>query len=231
VLAFSAGGVILSQHGRLAHLEAALPTAQIANAISGTLDAQRVQKIQSVIAEAKKSGGRIEPEALTSVSRHLVQSSVKDPALANDSWKAIREMVGYRTTLNAVFLPPLPENATDRTTHYAFLKVSETGPQVRVFGSVPRDQGAILELIGSDINKELPFVDQYVVLNGGDAGIDSMEMRNVIFQNVHIVYRGGPIKMTNVYFVNCTFDFPQDQRGQNLAFALLQSPTTTFSAS
>jgi hypothetical protein len=118
-----------------------------------------------------------------------------------------------------------------RTTHYSFSLGQLPPPKVSVVGSVPLDQSAVLEPIGSQMNKSLSTGDQYVIVSEGEPIIDGLDMKNVIFQGVKIIYHGGPLRMNNVFFVNCTFELPQDQRGQNLAFALLQSPTTTFSAS
>ena len=227
-------GYILSQQGRLSRLEAALPTAQLANATSGTLNEQKIQKIERVVAEAKQTGARIEPEALSNVGRHLIKSSASaDPKLADAAWNTIREMVAYRTTLNVTSLPLIGAPALPkRTTYYAFVDVKfDARPKVAVAGSVPRGQNAILEPIGSGMNNSLLIGDQYIIVSEGIAIIDGIEMKNVIFQNLKVVYHGGPIIMNNVYFVNCTFDLPQDLRGQNLALTLLQSPVTTFSVS
>jgi hypothetical protein len=49
-------------------------------------------------------------------------------------------------------------------------------------GSVPRNQSAVLEPIGSGMNKNLPTGDQYVIVSEGEATIDGIEMKNVIFQ-------------------------------------------------
>jgi len=41
---------------------------------------------------------------------------------------------------------------------------------------------------------------------------DGFQLRNVIFDGVGIEYKGGPIRLENVYFVNCTFDVQQTSK-------------------
>lgn len=234
ILCATGAGYIYSQQGRLSHLEAVLPTARLANASVGALSGKKIQKIQKVIADAKQGGARIEPEALSTVSRHLVLSSTDaDPKLADAAWKTVNQMVEYRSILNEAFLPvfsaPIEQPIT---THYSFVSPSAPeGPKTGVVGVVPIDQSAIMEPIGAGLNKHLKMGNQYVIVAGSQVKIDGLQMKNVIFQGVKIIYEGGPLLINNVYFVNCTFEIPKERRGQDLVFALLQSPITSFSAS
>ena len=59
--------------------------------------------------------------------------------------------------------------------------------------------------------------------------LDNTEYRHVIISNSHIMWRGGPVIMQHVYFVNCTFDLPQ-ANGQNLAVAILDNIAVDFKA-
>jgi hypothetical protein len=54
-----------------------------------------------------------------------------------------------------------------------------------------------------------------------------MEIKNAVFRNVPIVYDGGPLWMTNVYFINCTFAMKQNRDSQNLAVAVLDPNLST----
>lgn len=87
-----------------------------------------------------------------------------------------------------------------------------------------------MDYIGQDLNIGQDVGNAIVVLDGGNAILDEMQMKNVVFQNVDVYYDGGPTLLTNVYFVNCTFHIKMAERSRGLAFAMLSSdPSTTFS--
>jgi len=50
----------------------------------------------------------------------------------------------------------------------------------------------------------------------------------VIFKDVHVVYRGGPVTLINVFFDNCTFDVQSNGNGALLAKAIFSAPITDF---
>jgi hypothetical protein len=54
--------------------------------------------------------------------------------------------------------------------------------------------------------------------NGGDLQIDEHRAKNVVFNNLHIIYHGGRLDLNRVYFVNCTFDIPSNSQ-QTVLFA------------
>jgi hypothetical protein len=43
--------------------------------------------------------------------------------------------------------------------------------------------------------------------------LDGVHLTNVIFIDLRIVYRGGPVFLKNVVFVNCTFNVEQSEKG------------------
>jgi hypothetical protein len=103
-------------------------------------------------------------------------------------------------------------------------------PTGHSIGTVPHDVAAKIAPIGTDIDNDLKVGDAYIVEDGGGIIIDGMEMRDVVFRGTHIVYNGGPIRMTNVYFLNCTFEMEPKKNTRNLAIAVLApSPAITFS--
>lgn len=50
----------------------------------------------------------------------------------------------------------------------------------------------------------------------------------MIFRGVKILYKGGPVTMENVYFVNCEFQFIPTQKTRQLGRAILASVAVTF---
>jgi len=65
--------------------------------------------------------------------------------------------------------------------------------------------------------------------SGGTQKLDGISWANVIFENMHIVYKGGPVQLRNVRFVNCTFDVSESPRGdQFLNVAILGESSATI---
>lgn len=65
-------------------------------------------------------------------------------------------------------------------------------------------------------------------LTGGIQILDGITWINVVFENTHIRYKGGPLRLRNVRFVNCTFDVPESPRGdQLLDIAILGESSAT----
>jgi hypothetical protein len=58
--------------------------------------------------------------------------------------------------------------------------------------------------------------------------IDGAHIRNVIFQNVTITYRGGPLILENVGFVKCKFDVSPNAAGVALARTVMKQIAVTF---
>jgi hypothetical protein len=56
--------------------------------------------------------------------------------------------------------------------------------------------------------------------NGGQV-LDNGYWRNFTFENMKITYKGGPMALENVTFINCTFDMPQVQQSDKFSSALL----------
>jgi hypothetical protein len=62
------------------------------------------------------------------------------------------------------------------------------------------------------------------IVNGSQT-LDGIHWRSTIFVGIHIRYKGGEVELTNVMFINCTFDFPPTERGARVAnYAALLGP-------
>lgn len=58
--------------------------------------------------------------------------------------------------------------------------------------------------------------------------IDGYWIKNVVLRNATIAYHGGPVRLENVYFVDCRFGFSQLPRTRSLVDHLLASLSVTF---
>lgn len=153
-----------------------------------------------------------------------------------DSWKAALAFVGYRSFLN---LSPIPErewagiteNFTSRYSRVIPLAGHGKRPEISPVGQAPKDQAAVVQIIGAPFTTNDKYGNRFVVLHDGDVLLDSMELKHVIIYNAHVVYKGGPLIMDDVYFVNCTFDLIRQNNTQGLANAILDDTPVDFRAS
>jgi hypothetical protein len=60
--------------------------------------------------------------------------------------------------------------------------------------------------------------------------LDGWNMRNIVFRNLRISYKGGTTTLENLVFSRCTFDIEHNTRGAEFARALLRPGSTTFRA-
>lgn len=67
----------------------------------------------------------------------------------------------------------------------------------------------------------------YLFVDGGSIILDGYEIRNVIFRNTRIIYHGGPLRVDDAYFVNCSFDFDHNSAAEQFASAAIEHSVTT----
>jgi hypothetical protein len=60
--------------------------------------------------------------------------------------------------------------------------------------------------------------------------LDNLYIKNVIIKDTRVSYSASrPVRLDNVYFMNCTFDFPDMPQARALASAILANSSVTFS--
>jgi len=74
----------------------------------------------------------------------------------------------------------------------------------------------------------LPAYARFVGKGQATPPFDGIHFSNIVFENLHITYNGGPLILENVTFVNCSFSFQIDTASRSLAIALLTAPRITF---
>lgn len=55
--------------------------------------------------------------------------------------------------------------------------------------------------------------------------IDGMVLDNVVFQDAKIIYKGGPVTLHNVWFINCQFQVSRVPNVERLLEAVIQQPS------
>ena len=71
------------------------------------------------------------------------------------------------------------------------------------------------------------FIGNNTLLNSPQGtDIDYLILENVTFENATIVYRGKPVVLKNVRFINCRFLVPDSPPGDQLLAAAIKQPAT-----
>jgi len=183
-----------------------------------TNGSELLQKGQTILSLAKSIDAKLEPDSLTRYGK-LVSALTKSPSFSPAAWRNLAQAVDYRTFLNADYAPR-PSDFTPATGNegYKFnLNLFPDRPRNANIpavivgtagGHIPQEQSARLETL-TDANPHGSGFGLIVVEGGNEAiDLDGMYMKNVIVRNARIIYNGAPIRLEDVYFVNCTFRFP-----------------------
>jgi hypothetical protein len=106
--------------------------------------------------------------------------------------------------------------------------------QVGFWGKVDSSSdSALVDSIQNAFNpnaiKPGPPYPEYIIMKGGVLDVDGLILKKVIVMNARILYRGGPIHLEGVYFVNCTFEWVRTKNTLEIANAILSpDPATNF---
>lgn len=199
-----------------------------------------LESAERVIALARVLDLKLDHVVLARYGSSVARIS-EDPTVGNVAWSSLKQAVDYRSFLNKDFVPT-PKDLTvwpDKRGFYrpsinlvGEIPNSEKKPAVNIFfagGIVRSEDSARLELL-SNPQKSGSEIGLYVVEGGHMAiGLDNANMKNVVIRNAEVVYNGGPVRLENVAFVNCTFVFTKNRPTINLGETILQANSINFS--
>jgi hypothetical protein len=214
-------------------IQDALHVLQLSRAADTPTSPSSQAEAKAVIAQAKKNPSRPLPiPIIEHAGTKFVDASPNDPG----AWNVALDFAAYRSVLNTPEVPgyhwaqlgqPLrpPPTANDTT---AFV-TQET---------VPCTNGA-MQARATDVPGMYLFntgpagghgpCAAFLRFVGGEVTLDGSYYVNTIFENMKIIYHGGPIRLENVTFVNCTFDLSQpNPEAMRLASAVLASNRVTL---
>jgi tetratricopeptide (TPR) repeat protein len=201
-------------------------------------------KVSNMFADAKRDKIVIAADIVQNVARKLLAG----PKISQ-AWESILSLVDYRSVLNVTSTPvPSGDAQILRSTAGPVLITSqvvfganvidhpeEVGTPVAFAFSgllVPASdaahyfQGFQTSMASPRLNswREYIFIETKAHLS-----LDGTDLKNVVIQDASIAYRyDSPLRLTNVYFVNCTFELPRSARAEVLVKALLNPAPTTF---
>ncbi len=178
------------------------------------------------------SGMRLAPEELKEMAKRArersiptdvgaIQVAAKPLEHSNDvaSWQALLELVNLRSFVNSSLEQPA----------YNIIQTMHVGDHIDFESGVGKwilfeGDGKTLVLDTQKGEKDPAIIDK-------TANERAKIYQYFIFRNTHIVYRGNPIVLINVFFDNCTFEIRDNNNGRMLADQLLKStyPTLTVS--
>lgn len=191
---------------------------------------QNVADVQQVLETAKKKKSKIPPDVVQTTGAKFIQAAQTNP----DAWNAALAFLDYRSFQNNVTLSAKAVPVPESNKHYLY-DLAGTGPfgkQSIVPPPIPEDEAAKLHRLDKpDPNASVPMGPSFILLEDGTYLLDSLYVRRVIFRNSTILYKGGPVVLDNVTFVNCTFQIAQQPNGVNFATVFLEpAPSMTFKA-
>jgi hypothetical protein len=195
-------------------------------------DPHSIQDVKLTISQAQKEKIRIPVEAVTEAGVKFVEASGHTP----EAWSAALALVQYKSFLLQLSQPVLAVGSTIEGTHYRIPPTNELTPIIwlaqSTLGSKAPDIPEVHALDSPDMNSGVKVGPAFIVINGGSILLDGIYAKRVVFRDVHVLYKGGPVLLQNVQFLNCTFEvFPVPQ-GQDFAKGILtSSPSMDFNAS
>ncbi len=193
---------------------------------------QNVADAQQVLETAKKKKLKIPSDVVQTTGAKFVQAAQTNA----NAWNAALSFLDYHSFQNTATLPatpaPLPESEVLYHTNYDILTIGPLGHAYTVPPPIPQDRAASVHFIDKpDRNTKVPMGPSFLVLADATYLLDSLYIRRVIFRDAVIVYKGGPLVLDNVTFINCTFKVEQQPNGLSFANVFLESTLSmTFQA-
>jgi hypothetical protein len=206
---------------RLTDIERMLLENRARAIVSSPVDSSTVSEAKSVLAEARQGSIRLPSSVVEQGGQKFVKAAETDAA----AWGVALDFASYRTLLNFAEKPtgkfrPVPYRAMAWDLPW----IGDNKPKVGISAELglPEKEAAHMEVIGHDHNKALPTGPALIVVNGGAISLDSLYLRQVIFEGSEIHYSGGkPVVLDNVVFFDCRFVLENDGPGREFAQQVL----------
>jgi hypothetical protein len=206
-------------------IKASLANLQIIQGAQHASDPNSAKAIASVVRTATIDKVPIDPQLVNSAGKTFVDASREN----SDAWQTALALLTYRSFLNAPLIPPGKQYSF--STHYDAPGMVKLGTVRSIGSAIAPDVSEWRLLSAPNLNEKLATGPQYLLADGFVLNLDNTYARKVIFINSRIIYNGGPIKLDDVYFINCTFEMSAKPNVQNLAVAIFSpKAATTFAA-
>lgn len=196
---------------------------------------ESLPQLKAVAQVARESKSEVAAKDISEIGKRTIALAVGHSDSSTLAWETTTSLLQYRSALNSLAPPPnlgdeKPISYPRFTTQYSFKRqLGFEAPLFGTVGTVPRDQAAVMDYIGHDLNAKLAVGNALLIGRGGTFQLDNMHMKNVVLINVHVVYEGGPIILENVYFMDCTFEIKRGRNSQAFSARLIEPAPTNYS--
>jgi hypothetical protein len=193
---------------------------------------------KEILTEAQQKSIRLPSKVVQEAGDCFLQAAKSTPS----AWDVVSQFAGYRSFLDSgKSTNPLPNvpHQYDVQLHFTAPKgveVNHTAEYARIFCDKPGSDnlgGARAELLAHP-KLESANCQHYVMEIRLESAstvafeLDDLFLKNVTLRNSVVRYEGGPVRLENVTFENCKFDFVPGEASQELTRALLISNTVNF---
>lgn len=195
-----------------------------------------LSELKAIAQVAAQNKTPIPRREISDVGKRTIALASEDSNSSALAWDTTTALLQYQSVVDA-FTPPINLDLSRPMDHYTtqYSIYAEPGLSVPALKStqsaVPQEQAAALDYIGEDKNKNLPSGPVMLSLEGGNLTLDRMHLKNVVLIGVNVFYKGGALKLENVYFLNCTFQITRGANGVQLAGQIFANPDTHLSLS
>ena len=190
---------------------------------------ERSQAIaRNALAEARQRSLPLPESVVRETGKQFIEVSSREP----EAWRAVLDFLEYQSTLNVLARPPVGFPRAVEDTRYRFRHPEDKSPAFRQtsFMGVPIERAARYEDIGENLNKDATAGPAWLLAKGGEVLLDGQHLQGVVFEGTVIHYKGGPLILKDVIFINCRFVFPNNVPARRLGQQLLTSSKVTFQA-
>ncbi len=167
----------------------------------------QLDKVSAQISAAKASGMALDPKVVSRLGSAVLDiAKSKHPELQNASWNVMNQLLGY---YSSIITPTAQE-----IERHGFLVRGKDQDQECIGAGQSSGivmQGAIFEHCTQHLDEIL----------GPSAVGRGLFFEYMIFRDVRVIYKGGPLRMREVYFINCTFELQPSPGSELLARTFL----------
>jgi hypothetical protein len=193
-------------------------------------------QLKAVADLASETGAPAKRSEIADVGKRTIALAAGDSEYSAQAWEATTSLLRYQSVVNSFGQhPDLAAAASVPGYQTKYFDYAEPGLPIPdaaiVHGPVPKSEAAELDLIGQDQNSDQTSGPPVLILKGGNITLDKMHLKKVVLVNVHVVYKGGPLQLNDVYFLNCTFDVTHVPNGVSFADRILTDDTASTSLS
>jgi hypothetical protein len=181
---------------------------------------QNQAAVKQLLADARARAVSISPAVIQEAGATFIQAGLSDPG----AWDVAMHFLSYKSFLTSIDInSPLPPGTKLEETQYILPKGNflQQPTMNAIGGSKAPDLPEVRRLDAANPNESVALGPSFLVIGTSPVVLDGLYLKRVIFKDTHIIYKGGPLTMENVYFINCTFEIQQQRQGQEFAQAVL----------